>query len=89
MPPTARSSLHVRPGSPDESGESYESECRPAGPYGALKQVPAGPYGALKPATLAAHARLAPILRDAIEGGTYETDDKLTAAIDGLLPDLA
>jgi anti-sigma28 factor (negative regulator of flagellin synthesis) len=28
-------------------------------------------------------------VRDAIEGGTYETDEKLTAAIDGLMPDLA
>jgi len=25
---------------PDEFGGSYESECRPAGPYGALKLVP-------------------------------------------------
>ncbi len=31
-----------------EFGGSYESECRPEGPYGALKQVPEGPYGALK-----------------------------------------
>ncbi len=28
-------------------------------------------------------------VRDAIAGGTYETDDKLTAAVEGLLPELS
>jgi len=32
-------SLHVRPDPPDEFGGSYESECRPGGPYGALEKV--------------------------------------------------
>ncbi len=32
----ARLSLQVRPDPPDEFGGSYESECRPGGPYGAL-----------------------------------------------------
>ena len=44
----ARLYLHVRSDPPDEFGGLYESECRPGGPYGALKQVPGGPYGALK-----------------------------------------
>ncbi len=33
-------SLWVRPDPPDEFGGSYESECRPGGPYGAEKRVP-------------------------------------------------
>ena len=36
-PYAARLSLHVRSGAVDESTASYESECRPEGPYGALK----------------------------------------------------
>ena len=35
----ARLSLQVRSDPPDEFGGSYESECRPGGPYGALKLV--------------------------------------------------
>ncbi len=35
----ARLSVHVRSDPPDEFGGSYESECRPGGPYGALKIV--------------------------------------------------
>ncbi len=31
--------MHVRSDPPDEFGGSYESECRPGGPYGALKIV--------------------------------------------------
>ena len=34
-----RTSLHVRTDPPDEFGGSYESECRPGGPYGALEIV--------------------------------------------------
>jgi len=30
-------SLHARSDPPNEFGGSYESECRPGGPYGALK----------------------------------------------------
>ncbi len=37
VPPAgARLSLDVRPDPPNAFGGSYESECRPEGPYGAL-----------------------------------------------------
>ena len=39
-PSAARLFLRVRPDPPDEFGGSYESECRPEGPYGAEKLDP-------------------------------------------------
>ena len=51
-PPGARLSLHSRSDPPDESGGSYESECRPGGPYGAQKkprrQSPARPADSVR-----------------------------------------
>ncbi len=40
-PAATRLSVHVRSDPPDAFGGSYESECRPGGPYGALKRVAA------------------------------------------------
>jgi threonylcarbamoyladenosine tRNA methylthiotransferase MtaB len=37
--PRERTSLHVRSDPPNEFGGSYESECRPAGPYGARSSL--------------------------------------------------
>ncbi len=42
LPSGARLSLPCRSDPPDESGGSYESECRPGGPYGALEIVHGG-----------------------------------------------
>ncbi len=50
-----------------EFGGSYESECRPEGPYEALKQVPEGPYEA----RLSLHVRSDP---PNVFGGSYESE---------------